>query len=97
MNEHGDLAFVQAHHLGGGRVVNPVDDLNLQEMVARAERAALVVAPRDRAVADAARIGPLQAAARLGDRQVVSVPYPCSTTYDAPSAISLVSFGLSNW
>ncbi len=74
MNQHGDLAFVQAHHLGRGRVVNPVDDLDLEEMVARAERAALVVTPRDRAVADPPRIGPVQAAARLGDHQVVLGP-----------------------
>ena len=71
VNQHGDLAFVQTHDLGRGRVEHPVDDLDFEEMVARAERAALVETARDRAIADPPRIGALEAAARLGDQQVV--------------------------
>ena len=71
MNKHRDLARVQAHHLGRGRVVNPVDDLDFQEMVARAECPALVVTPRDCPVADPPGVGSVKAAARLGHRQVV--------------------------
>ncbi len=74
MNQHGDLAFVQAHHRGRGRVDDPVDDLDLEEMVARAERAALVEPARDRAVAHATGVGALQPAARLGDLRSCSVP-----------------------
>ena len=65
MNQDRDLAFVQTHHFGRGRIEHPVDDLDFEEMVARAERAALVVAPRDRAIADPPRIGAIQATRRL--------------------------------
>ncbi len=67
VDEHRDLALVQTHDLGRDRVVNPVDDLDFEEMVARAERAALIVTPRDGAVADPAGIGSLETAASLGD------------------------------
>ena len=43
-------------------------------MVAGAERAALVETAGDRAIADPARIGAFQAAAGLGDEQVVVGP-----------------------
>ena len=43
-----DLPLAQAHHLGRRLVEDAIDDLDFEEVVARAERAALVVAARDR-------------------------------------------------
>ena len=74
VDQDGDLAFVQAHDLGRSRIEHAVDDLDFEEVVARAERAALVVTAGDRAIADAAGIGAFQAAARLGDQQSWSEP-----------------------
>ncbi len=70
MDQHRDLAFAQAHHLGRRRVVHAVDDLDFEKVIARAERAALVVTAGERPVAHAARVGTLEAAAGLGDEQV---------------------------
>ncbi len=43
VDQDGDLPFAQAHDLGRGLVEHAVNDLDLEEVVARAERAALVV------------------------------------------------------
>ena len=58
VDQDGDLPFVKTHDLGRGRVEDPVDDLDFEEMVARAERAALVITARDRAIADPRRDRP---------------------------------------
>ena len=62
VDQDGDLPFVKTHDFGRGRVEDAVDDLDFEEMVAGAERAALVETARDRAIADPPRIGALQAA-----------------------------------
>ena len=71
MDQDGDLALAQTHHLGCNRVEHAVDDLDFEEVVARAERAALVEAASDCPIADAARVSAIQAAAGLGDEQVM--------------------------
>ena len=51
--------------------MHAVDDLDFEKVVARAERTALVVTAGDRAIADSPRVSAFQAAACLGDEQVV--------------------------
>ena len=70
MDQDGDLAFVQTHHLRSILVEHAVDDLDFEKMIAGAERAALVVTASDRPIADAARVRTVQAAAGFGDEQV---------------------------
>ena len=74
MDQDGDLAFAQTHDLGRSRVEHAVDDLDFEKVVAGAERAALVETAGDRAIADPARVGAFQAAAGLGDEQVMVGP-----------------------
>ena len=74
MNQYGDLAFAKAHDLGRSLIEHAVDNLDFEEVVAGAERAALVETARDRAIADPTGIGAVQAAAGLGDEQVMVRP-----------------------
>ena len=55
-------------------VEDPVDDLDLEEVVARAERTALVVTAGDRAVADPVGVGAVEPAAGLGELEVARRP-----------------------
>src|SRR5262249_33713219 len=53
-------------HAGGGFIEDVVDDLHFEEVVARAERAALLGAAGQGAVADAVGLGAVEPAAGLG-------------------------------
>ena len=64
MDQDGDLPLAQAHDLGGVLVEDAIDDLDFEEVVARAERAALVVPAGDRPVADPVGIGARRAGRR---------------------------------
>ena len=74
MDQHGDLPLAQAHDARRVLVEDPVDDLDLEEVVARAERAALVVAPGDGLVTDPVGVGAVEPAVRLGEPQVALRP-----------------------
>jgi hypothetical protein len=71
VDENGQLAQAQSKGLSGLRLVNRLDALELQEMVARAERADLVGAALAGAGRHGRRFRAVEAAARLGERQLV--------------------------
>ena len=58
------------HRCGGGRVVDGVHGLHLEEVVARAEAAELVEPAFERAVADGRGVGALQDAAVFAALQI---------------------------
>ena len=57
VDHHADQARPQPQRLGGALVVDPVDRLHLQEVVARAEAAELAPAALQRPLADPRRVG----------------------------------------
>ena len=63
MNKDDDLAFEQSHHVRRVFVDDVIDDLHFEKVIARAQRAALFLAARKRAMAHRCRIGAVQAPA----------------------------------
>ena len=61
-----DHVLFEAHDRGGVLVEDVIDDLHFEEVVARAERAALLRAALDGVVADRVRVGAVEAAVGLG-------------------------------
>ena len=96
MDQHGDLAFAQAHHLGGSLVEHAVDDLDFQKVIAGAERAALVKSAGDRPIAYPARVSAFQAAAGLGDEQVAVGTISQVDDVRCPFSHQASELGLSN-
>ena len=78
---------------GGGRVVNVRDALHLDEVVAGADRAELAGAALLGALRDRCRVGPGQAAARLGALEVVRRPDPSLDERPRPLAQHAVEVG----
>ena len=74
MNQYRDLPLAQAHHCGGRVIDHPIDHLDLEEMVPRAERPALVGPADDGAIAHAPRISARQPALGLGEGEVAIGP-----------------------
>ena len=66
VDHHADHVLFQAHDRGRFLVEDVIDDLHFQEVVARAERAALLRAAVDGVIADQVGIGPVEPAMRLG-------------------------------
>ena len=70
------MSFARPIRRGGLVVEDGIDDLHFEKMIARAERAALIGAAHDGAIADRVRLGAVEAAVGLGvfdvalDRQI---------------------------
>ena len=70
MDHHANLVFFQAKHLSRRFVEDVIDDLHFEEMVSRAERAALVGASELGTIADSVWIGAVEAAVGLREVDV---------------------------
>ncbi len=74
MDHHADAALRQAQHRSRLLVEHLVDDLHLDEVVAAAQRAALVLASLVRTVGHAVGVGSLDAPAGLGGLEILGAP-----------------------
>ena len=70
---HADLVEFEAERLGNLRVGDAIDDLHFEEVVARAEGAALLAAALDGVRGDFVRVGPVDTAVGLGVIQVLQL------------------------
>ena len=81
-----DHVLFQPHDRGGFRVEDLIDDLDFEEVVARAERAALIGAARERPLADRGRVRPVEPAVGLGAFLIALTfrPFPKVRAQPAP-------------
>jgi hypothetical protein len=84
VDQDGDLPELEIERACGIGVVDLVDDTDLDEVVAGADRAELVAPALDRARSDLVRIRARQGAAALDSLQVGRRPNPFSTAQAAP-------------
>jgi hypothetical protein len=93
MDHHGDLAFVQPKSLGDGGLEDPLDDLDLDEVVSPTEAPELAQTALGGTVADLAEVVDRQSAPVLAALDVFAVPVarfhgcPCARPEDTPELL----------
>ena len=86
MNHDADLVQLQSEGAGDLVVQDGVHDLDLEEVVAAAERAALLAAAADRMIGDLVGSAPVDPTVRLGVVRSRGTPSSRSTTKRGPCA-----------